>query len=83
MPESRKRKKKVYTPPAQVDKKAVRFDSPRWLPIAMVTLWVIGLLWIVTWYMIPNPVSDALGAWNIVIGFGFVAVGFVLATRWR
>ncbi|MSX27748.1 MAG: hypothetical protein F2779_04485, partial [Actinobacteria bacterium] len=24
-----------------------------------------------------------IGAWNMVVGFGFVGVGFTLATRWR
>ena len=84
MPESRKRKKDVYTPPATRGRKeAVNFDSPRWLPIAMVTLWVVGLTWIVLWYLVPIPFLDDLGAWNIVIGFGFISVGFVLATKWR
>jgi hypothetical protein len=84
VPVSRKRKKTVYTPPpTKADKKAANFDSPRWLPIVMVTLWVIGLLWIVVWYMVPNPVMDPLGSWNIAIGFAFIATGFFFATRWR
>ena len=85
MPESRKRNKDVYTPPpTKADKKKpVKLDSPRWLPITMVALWIIGLAWIVAWYVAPNPVTDPLGAWNIVIGFTFIGVGFFLATRWR
>lgn len=84
MPESRKRKKDVYTPATTgVQKKAVRFDSPRWLPIVMVAAWVIGLVWIVAWYMVPIPFLESLGGWNIAIGFAFISVGFVLATRWR
>lgn len=84
MPESRKRKKDVYTPPSTgANKQPMNFDSPRWLPIAMVTAWVIGLVWIVLWYMVPIPFLESLGAWNIVIGFSFISIGFVLATRWR
>lgn len=84
MPESKKRKQADYTPPARKDeKKAVKFDSPRWLPIAMVTFWVVGLLWIVLWYMVPIPFLQTLGSWNIAIGFGCIAAGFILATRWR
>lgn len=84
MPVSRKRKKNAYTPPpTKADAKAVKFDSPRWLPIVMVALWVIGLAWIVVWYMVPNPVMQPLGSWNIAIGFACIALGFMLATRWR
>lgn len=84
MPESKKRKQSDYTPPTQKgEKKAVNFDSPRWLPIVMVTLWVFGLAWIVLWYMVPIPFMQDLGAWNVAIGFGCIAVGFILATRWR
>ena len=83
MPESRKRKKDVYTPPTtRARKEAVNFDSPRWLPITMVTLWVVGLTWIVLWYLVPIPFLEELGAWNIVIGFSFISVGFVLVTKW-
>ena len=84
MPESRKRNKSVYTPPpTKADKKEVTMGSPRWLPIVMVACWLIGLIWIVAWYMVPNSAMDQLGAWNIVVGFGFIATGFLLATKWR
>jgi hypothetical protein len=43
----------------------------------------VGLTWIVLWYLVPIPFLEDLGAWNIVIGFGFISVGFVLATKWR
>jgi hypothetical protein len=26
---------------------------------------------------------DPLGNWNIVIGFGFIAGGFVVSTQWK
>ena len=83
MPESRKRKKDVTVRPAALRKEPVRLDSPRWLPIVMVAMWVIGLVWIVAWYMVPIPFFEALGGWNIAIGFAFISVGFVLATRWK
>ena len=28
------------------------------------------------------PIPD-IGAWNMVVGFAFIGVGFSLATRWR
>ena len=59
-------------------------ESPRWLAPTMVASFLIGLAWIVTYYIsntqypIPN-----FSAWNMAIGFGFIAAGFTLATRWR
>jgi hypothetical protein len=36
-------------------------------------------------YYLGSNISwvDSLGAWNVVIGFGFIAGGFVISTRWR
>jgi len=50
----------------------------------MVAFFLIGLLWIVLYYLAPAmPVIGALGSWNMAIGFGFILVGFALSTRWR
>jgi hypothetical protein len=50
----------------------------------MVTFFVIGLLWVVVFYVTQGdyPV-DAFGAWNILAGFSFMAVGFALSTKWK
>ena len=55
------------------------------IPILMVAFLLIGLAWIVLWYVNgPNmPVMRTLGPWNLVIGFGLLATGFAFATRWR
>jgi hypothetical protein len=59
-------------------------ESPRWLAPTMVAAFLIGLFWIVVFYVTQMkwPIS-ALGQWNMVVGFGFIGVGFSLATRWR
>ncbi len=49
----------------------------------MVACWIIGIAWIVAWYMLPLAFLEDLGSWNVLIGFGFLSVGFILATRWR
>ena len=92
MPESDKRKKDVYTPPP-TKRQAVKLDSARWLAPVMVVCFVIGLAWIVAFYLagpsIPfmNAITVAMGTLgnlvNVAIGFAFIIVGFVLATRWR
>ncbi len=85
MPESRNRRKNAYTPPPpKVDPRSK--VSPKWLVPVMVACFVIGLAWIVVYYLTTGmniPVMTALGNWNLVVGFAFFGVGFGLATQWR
>ncbi|MEI2716582.1 MAG: cell division protein CrgA [Candidatus Nanopelagicales bacterium] len=90
MPESRRRKKQAYTPPPKKAGESapsripVKVDGARWVAPVMVALFVIGLLWIVTWYIAPeNPVMGPLAGWNVAIGFVFIAAGFFLSTKWQ
>jgi hypothetical protein len=58
--------------------------SPTWYPIVMAALLLIGLAWIVTYYLAPNtPVITDLGGWNFAVGFGIMLLGLVMAVRWR
>ena len=92
MPESDKRKKAVYTPPP-AKREAVNLDSSRWLAPVMVACFVIGLAWIVAFYLagpsIPfmNAITNFFGSAgnlvNVAVGFAFIIAGFILATRWR
>jgi len=51
----------------------------------MVTLFVLGLLWIVVFYIAGQdiPLMSDLGNLNLAVGFGFIAAGFVVSTQWR
>lgn len=87
MPVSRKRKKKdtsieAATPAAP---KPVILDNPRWLVPAMVGFFLLGLAWLVWFYLSPGsePFSTLKQLWSVLIGFAFLGVGFTLATRWR
>ncbi len=84
MPRSRVRRKTAFVPPTTAPKQTGRIPS-RLVPILMVAFFVIGLLWIVVFYVAgPSvPFMDDLGNWNLVLGFGLLAVGFGFATRWR
>jgi hypothetical protein len=46
---------------------------------------VVGLAWIVTYYLSQGsvPGMSALGAWNLVVGFAFIIAGVTLSTVWR
>jgi hypothetical protein len=90
VPKSKVRKKSVYTPPEGVlPSRAARAraaePSPRWYAILMVALMLIGLLWIVVYYVAGDqiPLMVSLGAWNFTIGFGAMVAGLVMSMRWR
>jgi len=84
VPESRPRKKDDFTAPA-TSRKPVRVGGRRWIAPAMVTLWVLGLAWIVVYYLAGTEIDfvDSLGGWNLLIGMGLIAAGFVFATKWE
>jgi cobalamin biosynthesis Mg chelatase CobN len=58
--------------------------NPTWWVPVFVTLLLVGLLWIVTFYVTSGvwPIA-AFGYWNLVIGFGILIVGFAMTMRWR
>jgi hypothetical protein len=83
VPESRPRKKADYVAPATT-RKPVRVGGRRWIAPVMCTLWIVGLAWIVVFYLAPDlPIMKDIGNWNLVIGMGFIAAGFVFATKWE
>lgn len=54
----------------------------------MLGCFLIGLLWICTFYVFSNdltplPVFNDLGQWNLAVGIAFMAVGFTYAMRWE
>jgi hypothetical protein len=91
VPKSRVRKKSVYTPPESVlEARATRAarvakPSPRWYAPLMVGLMILGLLWIVVYYVAGDriPFMVSLGVWNFAVGFGLMIIGLVMSMRWR
>jgi hypothetical protein len=59
----------------------------RGVVIGMLGCFGIGLIWIVVYYMAGQPTEipllQNLDAYNLLVGIGFMAVGFVFATRWE
>lgn len=59
----------------------------RGVVIGMLGCFLVGLVWIVVFYFIgqdgPIPVMKDLGQYNLVVGIGFMAVGFTFATKWE
>jgi hypothetical protein len=88
MPKSRIRKKahnkKVHAPYDETPAFEVPKESPKWLAPVMVGLFLVGLLWIVIFYISQTEYPiPGIHAWNMVVGFAFIGAGFSLATRWR
>lgn len=83
MPESKSRKK-----PAKAAAPAATSSAPKpnpvWYKPVMFGLMILGLLWIITYYITQGQFPiPALGASNILVGFGIAIVGFLMTTRWR
>ncbi len=85
MPESKKRKKAVYTPTPAPGARRKKGPSPVWLAPLMLTLFAIGIVWLVVFYVTQGnmPLVGGLGNGNLAVGFGFIVLGFVLSTQWR
>lgn len=87
MPKSRLRKK-VQESHAHIEQvhagEHAPAESPSWLAPVMVANFLFGLLWIVIFYVSQTryPIPG-IGAWNMIIGFSFIGIGFSLATKWR
>jgi Cell division protein CrgA len=90
VPKSKVRKKSVYTPPegvlpSRTARARAAEPSPRWYAAVMVGLMLVGLLWIVVYYVAGDkiPFLVTLGPWNFAIGFGAMVAGLVMSMRWR
>jgi len=59
--------------------------SPTWYPVVMAAILVIGLAYLVAYYLASDKLAfmQHLGAWNFAVGFGILVVGLVMAVRWR
>ena len=66
-----------YTPPVPKELKV----SPRWVPVLMFTLLVLGMVVIVANYLEVLP-GDAKNTY-LFLGLGLITAGFITATRYR
>lgn len=89
MPESKGRKKDDHSP-KKVERKVAKIGSPTWIAPTMVALFIIGLTYIVIFYIAGSqiPIMNSIGGsmnalLNVGIGFAFIIAGFFLATKWR
>lgn len=63
--------------------------SPSWYPVVMGVVLLIGLAYLVVYYLTSSgtsphiPLMAGLHAWNFAIGFGVMLLGLIMAVRWR
>lgn len=63
-----------YTPPTPKE----FYESPRWVPILMLTLLAIGVLAILSRYVIWDNTNTP-----VLVGLAFLLGGLWVATKWR
>lgn len=89
MPESKVRKsavEKKQRSAADKPKKTPRAPgSRRWVPPTFITVGLLGVAWLITYYIAgPSiPLMSDLGNWNVLIGMGGMALAFIIATLWK
>ena len=83
MPESKPRRRPTKAPVQTQPAKTQKPNAVWFLPV-MVTLMLLGLAWIITYYISDGkfPIPN-ISNWNIGIGFGIALAGFMMTTRWR
>jgi hypothetical protein len=59
----------------------------RGVVVGMLGSFLVGLAWIVVYYVTSQdanvPLVRELGSYNLLVGIGYMAVGFVFATKWE
>jgi len=87
-PKLRKRPTKPSAPDSVKVKKSQE-GNPSWFMPVTVGLLVVGLVWIMVYYISQTvfPLGSGapinIGPGNIIVGFGLMMVGFGFLTRWK
>jgi uncharacterized membrane protein (DUF485 family) len=57
--------------------------TPKWLVPVFVTLLIVGLLWVVVFYITNTYPIPGIHSWNILIGFVIMLTGFIMTMWWQ
>lgn len=77
---SKKRVKAVYKPPRRAGKEK---KNPAWLLPTMMGCFLLGVAWILVYYISQGVYPLPFGNGNLLTGFGLFIAGFLLLTRWK
>lgn len=78
---SKKRDKNVYKAPRNIAKPPS--ENPRWLLPLIVTLLVVGTLWILVYYVTSARYPLGIGNMNLLVGFAMLTTAMILLTKWK
>ena len=87
MPKSKGRKKTDYTldPTNRTPVKVKAAPSSTLYLSVMFGFMLLGLVYLIVYYLAQDSIGwmADLGAWNLLIGFGFWIIGLVMTMKWR
>lgn len=79
-----KKQQKAARKAAKQDRTGEPQPTPLWYKVIMIGLMIVGLLWIITYYLFQETLPiPGIGLWNLIIGVVFMMVGLVMTTKWR
>ncbi|MBT1166919.1 cell division protein CrgA [Bifidobacterium simiarum] len=58
-------------------------SNPGWFVPLFCALLILGLVWVVVFYLTSKWPIPAIGQWNLLVGFGIMLVGFLMTMWWR
>lgn len=65
------------------DEAPVSVGSPRWLVPTALTLLIVGILYMVVYYITSATMPLPIGDWNLAVGLGIILTGGALLTGWK
>ena len=57
--------------------------NPQWLVPTAVTLLIVGLVYLVTYYLSAGTLPLPIGDWNLAAGFGLIMLGGGMFMFWK
>lgn len=58
-------------------------SNPSWFVPLFSFFLVVGLVWVIVYYIKPGYPIPGIDWWNLVIGFAIMMVGFIMMMWWR
>lgn len=88
MPKAKVNQDQVVSSSTPVNRTPVKINTggtPVWYKTIMFGLMLLGLAWIVVFYLAGSsiPLMVKLEAWNYAIGFGLFVIGLLMTMGWR
>jgi len=83
--DKRKSSKKASLARKRYEAARLRGGERGWVPWVFVPLMLLGVAWLVVYYVAGYqvPGMNRLGDWNVLIGMGLMAASFAIATLWK